>query len=52
MTVDLSKLSAEETISVALEALGNLTIDERIEIVKQLFRDSDDKAELIAELED
>lgn len=49
--VDFGKLTPEQTQSIALEALANLTIDQAIEVIKRAIR-GDDRAELIAQLED
>ena len=50
--IDFGSLTADETKSVAINALNELTWDERIEVVVQFFKNADAKAELMANLED
>lgn len=50
--INFGVLDAEETKAIAIAALNELTVDERIEVVVQCFKNADDKAELLANLED
>ena len=50
--IDYGSLTEEETKTLATNALDQLSLASRVELVLEVFKDADDRAELIAWLED
>jgi hypothetical protein len=49
--IDLGKLSETETRNLMIECINNLTLDDVIEVLKLVFDNRDERAEIIAQLE-
>jgi hypothetical protein len=50
--IDFGSLTEEQTKQVAFDAMHQLSLDERIKAVLEIFQDADDRAELLAWLEE